>query len=257
MTIAKQIQIHKQVCLLEPCMIRIYLFIFLCIFSQKKNKAPFSHTKSPPLCSSQQTVSSHAPNVAPLPSQSQHLFPPPQQHISTTATSTPHLALMQYNLPANNVMATNTAPAAAPAVAATASAYPPGYLAVPYSSMQELQMRMQPSLVPIPTAQLQLGSGGIQVMKPVMAISDNNVVGLNLGLQMIGGVNGGLHPSLQQQQPHLASLAAPGHHHLTHTSSAGVLPGPGSWGVAPIQSVNNCVFNHNFQPGIMTTPWVK
>jgi len=227
------------------------LFLFL----QKKNEAPFSHTQSPS-SSSQQTASSHAPSVAPLPTQSQHLFPPPQQHIATTASSTPHLALMQYNLPANNTMASAT-PAASAVAAAAPAAYPPGYLAVPYSSMQELQMRMQPSLVPIPAAQLQLGSGGIQVMKPVMAISDNNVVGLNLGLQMIGGVNGGLHPSLQQQQPHFAGLAAPGHHHLAHTSSAGVLPGPGSWGVAPIQNVNSCVFNHNFQPGIMTTPWVK
>lgn len=110
-------------------------------------------------------------------------------------------------------------------------------------------MRMQQSLVPIPAAQIQLGNG-LQVMKPVMALSDN-VVGLNLGLQMIGG----LHPTLQHAQ--VAGLAAGPPLPHTANSTAAVMQGHGPWGVAPIQGVNNSVFNHSFQPGIMATPWVK
>lgn len=180
--------------------------------------------------------------------------PFPSQHTSTATaiTSTPHLTLMQYNLPANTVVA--------PAAAAAAAGYPPGYVAVPYSSMQELQMRMQQSLVPVPT-QLHL-SNGLQVMKPMMTMSES-VVGLNLGVQMVGGLPP---PTLQQAQ--LAGIAAgapPAHTTNSTSAAAAMVQGPatvqepatvGSW-VTPIHGINSCVFNNPFQPGIMATPWVK
>lgn len=201
---------------------------------------------SPPSHNPQQQphhVQQHQQQAAPLTSNTQP-FPP--QHTSTAPaiTSAPHLTFMQYNLPNNTVVAT-----AAPPPAATG--YPPGYLAVPYSSMQELQLRMQQSLLPIPT-QLHL-SNGLQVMKPMMTMSDN-VVGLNLGVQMVGG----LPPTMQQPQlAGIATCAPIGH--TTASSSAAMVQGPatiGSW-VTPVHGVNSCVFNNPFQPGIMATPWVK
>ena len=89
-------------------------------------------------------------------------------------------------------------------------------------------------------------------MKPVMALPDNNVVSVNLGLQMIGG---GFHPSTLQQA-HIPGLTTGGPH-FAPASSTGVIPGPGVWGVAPIQGVNSCVFEHSIQPGLMAAPWVK
>ena len=151
------------------------------------------------------------------------------------------MALMQYNLPANLVTA---APAA---VAPTG--YPPGYLAVPYSSMQELQLQMQQSMVPIQT-QLQLNNR-LQVMKPMMTLSDNSV-GLNFGVQVAGG----LPPTLQQAQ--LAGMTADNLHGHTSNSSvtAAMVQAPaavGSW-VTPVHGVNSSMLNNPFQPCIMAAP---
>lgn len=161
--------------------------------------------------------------------QQQQQQQPPAAQPTVDTTTIPHLTLMQYGLPSNS----------------TATALPPGYLALPYSSLQDMQLQMhQPhqSVVPMPT-HVQLG-GGIPVVKPVMTA--DSVLGLNPALQVMGGV--------PIQQAHLAQLPV-----AAHGTNPAIMQAPSavcSW-VAPVPVMNSCIVNNPFQPGVMAAPWVK
>ena len=159
--------------------------------------------------------------------------PPVVTQPTVDTSSIPHLTLMQYGLPSNS----------------TATALPPGYVALPYTSLQDMQLQMhQPhqSMVPMPT-HVQM-SGGIPVVKPMMQTMADSVLGLNPAIQVVGGV--------PMQQAHLAQLPMAA---AAHGGNPTIMQAPSavcSW-VAPVPVMNSCIVNNPFQPGVMTAPWVK
>ena len=141
---------------------------------------------------------------------------------TTAPQPVPHVALMQYSIPGTS----------------TAN-LPQGYLAVPYSSLQDIQLRMQQPMLP---PHMQLGTG---MAAPVMTMASDSVIGLApAGVQMMGG---------PVQQAQLAQYAMA---HGGSNPNAALMQGPGSW-VTPVPVMNSCVMNNPFQPGAMATPWVK
>lgn len=147
----------------------------------------------------------------------QHQPLPPHSTVITSAPQGSQLTLMQYSLPHPHSNA----------------AIPPGYLAMPYASLQDLQLRMHQSMLP----HVQLGSAGI----PGMTVPESSLIGMNPGFQVMATAG------IPLQQSQLA---------VAH-SNAAVIQGPmGSW-VTPVPVMNNCIINHPFQPDTMATPWVK
>lgn len=165
----------------------------------------------------------------------------------------PHYTLMQYSIPPNHPVAVTAAapslhpgylppnhPVAVTAAATAAPSIPPGYLALPYSSLQELQLIQQNQAMAVAAAgptHIQLNAGGI----PVIGIG-----GGCGNVQMIGGV------PIQQAQ--LAQLGLthgipPSTHH-----TAAIVPSSMGPSVGGLPIVNSCV---PFHPGVMAAPWVK
>lgn len=195
---------------------------FSSTYFQSPSNLPQSHA---PPSSFSAVVSSQQP---------QHQPPvPTQPTIVTSAPHMPHLALMQYTLPQT-----------------TAANLPPGYLAVPYSSLDLQLARMNPHPHQTLLPHIQLGSGAIPVMT-------DSIVGLNPAPSGGGGSGGCVQVmatagmSMQQQQQQQMTQLAMAH------NNAAIMHGPsviaGSW-VAPVPVMNS---HHPFQPDTMAAPWVK
>ena len=153
-------------------------------------------------------------------------------------------------------------PAAAPAIPATAM--PGGYMAVPYSSMQEVQMRMNQLAAAASVTGASLHPG-VSLVKPVgmdsMTSGAETLLSLNPAaagacgpatVQMVNGLHLQATPYGSHSIPIAAVAAAPSdmNNAVFHGAASG------QW-MAPVPVVGSCIVNPLQQPGIMATPWVK
>lgn len=143
--------------------------------------------------------------------------------------------------------------------AVPAAPMPGSYMAVPYSSVQEVQLRMH---------QLAAASNvhtGISLVKPVgmdsmgRGAATESMLSLNPGgsataVQMVNSLHLQAAPfaaAAGHTVPLAAVAAAPSdlNSAVFHSTASG------QW-MAPVPVVGSCIVNP-LQPGIMTTPWVK
>ena len=171
------------------------------------------------------------------------------------------LALLQmYGLPA----------ATASAVPTAATATVPGYMAVPYSSVQDVQLRMHQLAVAANAATTGAAAAaslhpGISLVKPVGPGMDGSGGGIPaeslLSLNPAGTVQmvNGLH---LQAAPFAAATA-----HTVPLAAVAAAPSDlnnavfhgaasGQWMAPTVPVVGSCIVNP-LQPQIMATPWVK
>ena len=152
-------------------------------------------------------------------------------------------------------------PAAAPAIPATAM--PGGYMAVPYSSMQEVQMRMNQLAAAASVTGASLHPG-VSLVKPVGMDSMTNGAETLLSLNPAAAACG---PATVQMVNGLQLQAAPYGSHSIPIAAVAAAPtdvnnavfhgaASGQW-MAPVPVVGSCIVNPLQQPGIMATPWVK
>ena len=145
---------------------------------------------------------------------------------------------------------------AASAVPTTVPAAVPGYMAVPYSSMQEVQLRMHQLAAAANVTGASLHPG-VSVVKPVgmdsVAPGTESLLSLNPAgaVQMVNGLHLQAAPFAAHTVPLAAVAAAPSdlNNAVFHSAASG------QW-MAPVPVVGSCIVNP-LQPGIMATPWVK
>jgi hypothetical protein len=169
------------------------------------------------------------------------------------------LALLQmYGLPA----------AAAPtAVPTAATAAVPGYMAVPYSSVQDVQLRMHQLAVAANAATTGAAAAaslhpGVSLVKPVGmdgsgGIPAESLLSLNPAgtVQMVNGLHLQAAPfatAAAHTVPLAAVAAAPSdlNNAVFHGAASG------QWMAPTVPVVGSCIVNP-LQPQIMATPWVK
>ena len=152
--------------------------------------------------------------------------------------------------------------------AVPAAAVPGGYMAVPYSSVQEVQLRMHQMAAAANVAGGASLHPGVSLVKPVGmdtithgTTAADSLLGLNpavaggaTAIQMLNGLHLQAAPYAAGHTVPLAAVAATGPSDL---NNAAVFHGAasGQW-MAPVPVVGSCIVNP-LQPGIMATPWVK
>ena len=148
-------------------------------------------------------------------------------------------------------------PAAVPA-----AAMPGSYMAVPYSSVQEVQLRMHQlaaaanvvhpgvSLVK-PVGMDSMAAAAAHGAAPTESLLHLNPSGGAAAVQMVNGLHLQAAPFASQTVPLAAVAAAP--NDLNNAVFHGAASG--QW-MAPVPVVGSCIVNP-LQPGIMTAPWVK
>ena len=149
-----------------------------------------------------------------------------------------------------------------PAASAVPAAAVPSYMAVPYSSMQEVQLGMHQLAVATNTA---AGAAslhpGVSLVKPIgmdgmtaeSLLSLNHAAATAGAVQMVNGLHLQAAPFATAHTVPLAAVAAAPsdlNNAVFHSAASGQWMGP----TVPV--VGSCIVNP-LQPQIMATPWVK